>query len=346
MRIGKVKESILKRSVLRQLNNNESSSPRLVFPGPEYGAFPDEVKIRINPVEGWTLAAERAVYGAVNALAADQAVPKALAVTVLMPAKTEEKQLKALMKDLAGLCRKTGIVLADGHTAVTPVVGTLLLNVAAFGVRVCSGGSFLSRNPEACPGRQDEGEDSLEQEGRPGLTGMDILMTGTAGREGAALLAIEKKEELMTRYAQSYIQDAGGLFEDADQTKAADILWAGKAAALHDIREGGVFGALWELAVACKVGLDIDLKRIPIRQHIIEICEFFGLNPYMLLSGGCLLAVVPDGARTAEELKNCGITAEIIGRTTDSNDRLIRYDTETRFLEPPKMDEIYKIERF
>lgn len=45
--------------------------------------------------------------------------------------------------------------------------------------------------------------------------------------------------------------------------------------AMHDITEGGIFGALWEMAEASGVGLEIDLKKIPVRQETIEICEFF-----------------------------------------------------------------------
>ena len=46
------------------------------------------------------------------------------------------------------------------------------------------------------------------------------------------------------------------------------------------------------------VGLEIDLKKIPIRQETIEICEFFDLNPYKLLSGGSLLLAAADGTVT------------------------------------------------
>ena len=44
---------------------------------------------------------------------------------------------------------------------------------------------------------------------------------------------------------------------------------------MHDVTEGGIFGALWEMAEASGVGLEIDLKKIPIRQETVEVCEFF-----------------------------------------------------------------------
>ena len=53
-----------------------------------------------------------------------------------------------------------------------------------------------------------------------------------------------------------------------------------------DLSEGGIFGALWEMADGAGIGLDVALKRIPIQQETVEICEFFGVNPYQMLSDG------------------------------------------------------------
>ena len=65
----------------------------------------------------------------------------------------------------------------------------------------------------------------------------------------------------------------------------------------------------------------------------------------MLRSGGTLLLACANGARIVEQLKNAGVQAAVIGQTTAGNDRLIRYDDEARFLEPPKMDEYYKVNK-
>ena len=103
MRIGKVKESILKRSVLRQLHNHsEKGSPA---PGEDAGVLfmpefmpeftqgfsgKNGVAMAVNPVEGWTFAAKRAVYGAVNSMLAAGAAPKAISLSILMPEEAEE----------------------------------------------------------------------------------------------------------------------------------------------------------------------------------------------------------------------------------------------------------------
>ena len=107
--------------------------------------------------------------------------------------------------------------------------------------------------------------------------------------------------------------------------------------------EGGIFGALWEMAEASGVGLSIDLKSIPVRQETIEICEFFGINPYQLISSGCMLMAADDGNALVRELKKEGIPATVIGKALDGKDRVLENGDERRFLEPPKTDELYRV---
>ena len=367
MRIGKVKESILKRSVLRQLHNHsEQGSPAS---GEDAGAlfmsefmpeFSEEtgLAVAVNPVEGWTFAAKRAVYGAVNSMLAAGASLKAISLSILMPEETEEKQLKALMKEIDSLCMQENILVLSGHTAVSPYVSTLILSVTAMGsiaenrksVAVnkennTANNESITRNKENIAVSKANIADNKGNTKQIAVmkADLDLVVAGTVGREGAAMLAVEYAKRLEERYAPSYIEAAKHLFDDSSMTVVADILQEKEVISVHDVREGGIFAALWEMAAAANVGLSIDLKNIPIKQHTIEVCEYFNLNPYMLRSGGTLLLACANGARIVEQLKNAGVEAAVIGQTTAGNDRLIRYDDEARFLEPPKMDEYYKV---
>ena len=324
MRIGKVKESILKRSVLRQLHNHsEEGSPASgedagVLFMPEFSEDAG-VALSVNPIEGWIFAAKRAVYGAVNSMLAAGAKIKAISLSVLMPQDTEEKQLKSLMKEIDALCTQEDILVLSGHTAVSPFVSTLILSVTAMGIQ------------------------KKKEEARTEYTDLDLVIAGTIGREGAAMIATEHADRLEERYAPSYIETAKHLFDDGSMSAVSDILQEREVISIHDVREGGIFAALWEMAATKNVGLSVDLKSIPIRQHTIEVCEYFNLNPYMLRSGGTLLLACANGARLVEQFQKAGIESAVIGQTTSGNDRLIHYDEEARFLEPPKMDEYYKV---
>lgn len=112
---------------------------------------------------------------------------------------------------------------------------------------------------------------------------------------------------------------------------------------MHDITEGGVFGALWEMAEGSGVGLDADLKAIPIRQETVEICEYFGLNPYQIMSSGSMMIATDDGHGLVMELQKAGIHAAVVGRATDGNDRVLRNGEDVRYLDRPQTDELYKV---
>lgn len=91
------------------------------------------------------------------------------------------------------------------------------------------------------------------------------------------------------------------------------------------------------------LGLEIDLKKLPIRQETVEICNLLDLNPYELISGGCLLIAAENGADLVRRLEEENIPATVVGRTTGGKDRIIRNGEEKRFLEPAKPDELYQI---
>lgn len=112
---------------------------------------------------------------------------------------------------------------------------------------------------------------------------------------------------------------------------------------MHDITEGGIFGALWEMASGAGVGLEVDLKKIPIRQETVEICEYFGVNPYQVMSSGSMLIAVDDGYELVRKLEQAGIHSAVVGRTVRGNDRILRNGEDVRYLDKPQQDELYKI---
>ena len=112
---------------------------------------------------------------------------------------------------------------------------------------------------------------------------------------------------------------------------------------MHDIAEGGVFGALWEFCESSETGMEADLRKIPIRQETIEICELYGWNPYLLYSGGSVLIAAEDGQLLTDRLRAEGFTAEVIGRTTGKREKVLKNGEESRFLDKPEQDELWKL---
>jgi len=262
-----------------------------------------------------------AIQAACNDVACSGAVPTAVSVTMLLPTSYNEEELRDLMKDLDKACEACGVDIISGHTEVSRAVKEPLVVATVMGIV-----------------KKDAMVHSSKV--RPG---MDIVATKWIALEGTAILAKEKEAELRSRYAQPFIDKAKTFSQMMSILPEAAVAVQSGAGAMHDVSEGGVFGALWELAESAGVGLEIDLKKIPIRQETVEICEYFDMNPYKLLSGGCLLIATEDGNGLVMELEKANIPAVVIGKATDSNDRVLLNEDERRFLETTQTDELYHI---
>ena len=327
MKAGKLKESILKRSVLKQLHTRNKEVLAKPSVGGDYGAIAVSEELAVvlssDPV---TLSREEigssAIMAACNDVACSGATPCGVSVTMLLPTSFNEDELRELMKDMDSACQECGVDILSGHTEVTRGVKAPVVVVTAMGTA-----------------KRDA---MIHSSGvRPG---MDIVATKWVGLEGTSILAKEREEELRTRYAKPFIDNAKVFGQMMSVIPETAVAIKSGACAMHDVSEGGIFGALWELAESAGVGLEIDLKKIPIRQETVEICEFFDLNPYKILSGGCLLIATNDGNGMVSELEKAGIPATVIGKATDSNDRVLLNAEERRFLETTQTDELYNLQ--
>lgn len=125
--------------------------------------------------------------------------------------------------------------------------------------------------------------------------------------------------------------------------KSAGIALEAGAEYLHAAGDGGIFAALWRMSEEIHAGIEVDFRKIPVRQEIIEICEIFNINVYELSSLGCLLMTLHRGYDIVNLFKSKGINARIIGHTTNSNAKILRTEDEVRYLEVPRTEESERI---
>ena len=260
-----------------------------------------------------------AISMALNNVAAAGAEPVGIMLSILLPEETEEIALQHIMKQAQAVCSVCGAEILGGHTEVTPAVARPVMTVSGVGKREAARAGSL----------------------RGIRANQDIVVSKWIGLEGTARLATEYRKSLCTRYPVRMIDEAASYDRYLSVIPEAATAVKSGVCGMHDVSRGGIFGALWELAQRAGVGLEIDLKKIPVKQETIEICEFFELNPYELLSGGCLIMAAESGQVLADVLEREGIPAAVIGRTTDRNDRVIWHEDEKRYLDRPKMDQMY-----
>ncbi|SCW55521.1 Hydrogenase maturation factor [Lachnospiraceae bacterium C10] len=326
MEIGKVPESVLKRSVFKQITTKR---PEVILGsgvGEDCGAL--ELKeneifvVSTDPITGTAKEiGNLSVLITVNDLASSGAEAIGILLTVLLPDQSKEKVLREIMEQVGKACEEAGIQVIGGHTEVTGVVNQPLVSVTGIG-KVKKG--HLISTAGAKPG-------------------MDLIVTKWIGIEGTTIIAKEKEEELCKVFPAEYVKSMCDMSKYLSVQKDGVVAAAAGAAAMHDITEGGIFGALWEIAGASNVGLDVDLSLVPIRQETVELCDHYKLNPYGLISSGSMLIAAENGGKIVRALEEAGIPAAIIGQTTSQKAKAIRYDGQTRYLEQPKSDEFHKV---
>ena len=169
----------------------------------------------------------------------------------------------------------------------------------------------------------------------------DIVFVGHAGMDGMLRITEEKEQELKTRFAPVFMKQIKSYGQQIFAPKEIEAAKAGGAFVVRQVADGGILAALWNLALELNQGL--DMKKISILQETIEVCEHFRLNPYQMISTGSFLAVTDNGEVLADALNNQGITAAVIGHTTDNNDKILRNGEEMRYIDRPAPDEILKL---
>lgn len=260
-----------------------------------------------------------AAYTAADHIAAEGGIPVGITMTALFPPDTKKHQIERVIRQIHGTCASLSMVIIEGHTEVTEAVNQPLLSVHGVG-------KILPQNQR--PGKAKPGQ--------------ELIVTGFIGLAGTGMIADLKKEELSRRFPSMFLREAEACSERLSIEKEAEILNRSDTFRMA-LGELGIYGALWETAEKSGTGLEVEIEKIPIKQHTIEICEYFDLNPYQLMSTGAMLIASDQGQELVRELQTNGIQAAVIGRTSDSREKLIYRQGKAANLEITRNDEFYKI---
>lgn len=325
MNLGKIPETVLKRSVLKKIRHRRKDVIERAGVGKDTAIIQleeSEIVLSTNPISG--TARQISLYGVpsvVNNLVVDGAEPMGLMVSMLLPKDGKEEDIKTIMEGLEKSCELCQMEIITGHTALSDSVNQIVVTLTGIGKR----------------------KKVVLEEKQSVKEGYHLVMTKWCALWGTARLIQDYEKELNQRFTADFLEKGTNLSNYTFITKEAIVAKDMGAVAMHDINEGGVFGALWEMASRGNFGFSVDLKKIPIKQETIEICEYFDLNPYRLRGGGSLLVAIENGNKYIDELKGLGIEATLIGKVSKGNDRLICNEEEEQYLEPPKGDACYLV---
>jgi hydrogenase expression/formation protein HypE len=252
-----------------------------------------------------TFATDEIGYYAVNVCANDIAVtgatPRFYLPTLLLPAgRSDEALVRRIFAQIGTACAMLDIVVAGGHTEVTPsvnqavVAGTMLGEVAR--------DRYIS--------------------GRGCRVGDVVLLAGQIPMEGASIIAREKRADLLARgWPVAKIDEAAAYLHTPGisiMVPAQVAAHTGLVTSMHDPTEGGIATGLYEMAVAAGAGLTVDLDAIPVTPLAAKLCATYGLDPLGTIASGALLATCApeDADQVIQAWAEVGWSGAVIGQIT------------------------------
>ncbi len=252
-----------------------------------------------------------------NDIASNGVQPLGIMLAVMLPEGTTEKDIETIMKQAAAAAERMEVEIIGGHTEITPAVNKPVIVSTAIG-----------RQPK----------NKVRQEIREGDK---IFITKFCGIEGTGIIACDCADEVKPVLTLQELAEAEAMLDMVSVVKEGVIAGDIGVSAMHDITEGGVLGAVWELCQVAGLGALIDTADIPVRPVTRKICSHFGIDYLRLISSGCMLIIAPPEKQ--QELESRIDMIKCIGeiRPADYGIMMVT-DMGTEKIAPPESDELYK----
>ena len=262
-----------------------------------------------------------AVHVNCNDIAAQGIAPVGLMLTLLAPVGTNSGELEAIMKQAAREAALLDVEIIGGHTEITTAVNRMVVSGVAIGFKPIS-----------------------ERELRRVQPGDVLVMTKMAGLEGTGILISDCAERLEGVLSPEELVESTFFLSQLSVVKEGVIGGRNHALKLHDVTEGGIYGAVWEMCQAAGVGCRVYQDRIPVHGITRKVCAHFKLDPYRLISSGSMLVILsPEDAETyITALRAEGIDGTIIGEITEAGLDVINGQVRETLL-PPGPDELFRV---
>ncbi|MDH5690959.1 MAG: AIR synthase family protein [Candidatus Bathyarchaeota archaeon] len=239
-----------------------------------------------------------AVHVSANDVATRGVQPRWFNSIILLPRTSTTELIEKICKQMDKAACQLNVAIVGGHCEITPGIDHPIVTGCAIGV--AEDGKYVSSSGAKIGNR--------------------IILTKGTGIEGTAILASDRRAELLKVFDESFVTKAENFFEKISVVKDAITAFRiGGVSAMHDPTEGGVAGGLHELADAANVGFQVYEKEILIPEETRKICAHFDIDPLQLISSGSLL-IVAEEEKTDEiisSLSRNGVQASIIGEVIE-----------------------------
>lgn len=296
-----------------------------VIVGPQYGVDVAIVNLQnglgmaltsdplsLIPTLGLKESAWLSVQLMANDIATTGYAPMYAQFTLNLPPTLSAEDFKIYWQHIHEFCSRLGIAITGGHTG----------RFEGQNSTVAGGGTMITIAP--C-------ETLLTSKGAS--PGDVLLMTKESALIATSILALSFPKTLKNHCGQEAYEKACALFYETSAVEAG--VAAGQTGrhtqavtAMHDVTEGGIFGAVYEMAAAAECGVALDATSIETGDVQRLVCHHFGFDPrYSIGAGAMIIAVKPDKAdMMIQHLSAKKIKTRVIGKMTEQKEGMIYRD--------------------
>ncbi len=243
------------------------------------------------------------VHGTINDVAMSGARPLYLSAGFILEEGFPLSELEKIVASMAEASATAGVPVVTGDTKVVEKGKGDGIFITTTGVGMVPEGVQIS--------------------GNRALPGDAILISGTIGDHGVAIMSSRENLEFET----SIQSDSAAL-----HTLVADMVTAvPDIHCLRDPTRGGLATTLNELAQQSSVGMILDENRIPVNPSVTAACELLGLDPLYVANEGKLVCICArehsQSLLSIMQAHPLGHNAAVIGEVTDDPNGFVQMQT-------------------
>jgi len=220
-----------------------------------------------------------------------------------LPAHFSLPELKMYWHYIHTFCKEINIAITGGHTGF----------IEGQNSTIAGGGTLMTIAPN---------EQILVSE--QAASSNVILATKQCAISSSAILAMSFPETVKNKLGNQVYNKGCELFYQTSSltdalTGAGTNVRHPEITAMHDVTEGGMLGAIYELAVASGNGAIVYNDRLPIGETQKQICGLFSIDPRYSIGAGSMIMAVKKGNENEviARLKIKNIECTVVGELTE-----------------------------
>ncbi|MBY5959584.1 hypothetical protein KUV50_15635 [Membranicola marinus] len=264
--------------------------------------------LSLIPTLGLRESAWLSVHLTANDIATTSHAPSYGQFVLNLPAGFSQTDFETYWDYIHQFCLEAGIAVTGGHTGFIEGQNSTIAGGATF-VAIAPQGELLTSN-----GAEN---------------GNAILVTKGCAISSTAILAKSFPETVKNKAGLEHFHTACESFYDTsvleDALVAADGPNHNGVTAMHDVTEGGVVGAIYEMAVASGHGAMIYSDELPVTETQQQVCRVFDLDPIYCIGAGALVITCKKAASDKIKFKlgSKGILCAEVGQITGKDEGIV-----------------------